>query len=207
VDRYGLTLNTLWCRQILWKRLWCDRHSILVHWMWLHRLRGSLIHTICDIVLARRSGFRRNVRGPPFDWSSGRLRKKGVLSVLFYAWLCGDLFREAWAFLFDQLFKQTLANLVQNALLGNDKSDRFDHMLLPLGSGGVVCVNVRILSQRKRREEGRKLRKLKKREGGQRVHKTEWSCMRLSDHKMSRIIERRGLTYFVPDNKHDGAFV
>ena len=72
-----------------------------------------------------------------------------MLSVLLYAWLCGDLFREAWAFLFGQVFKQTLPNFVQNTLLGDDKSDRFDHMLFPLGSGGVVGVNVRILSQRK----------------------------------------------------------
>jgi hypothetical protein len=151
--------------------------------MWLYRLRGSLIHTICDIVLVRRSRFWRNVGGPSLDRPSGRLRKKGVLSVLLYVWLCSDLFLEAWALLLGQVFEKTLANLVQYALLGDDKSDRFNHMLLPLGSGGVVGVNVRILIQRKRRHERRKLRELKEREGGQRVHETKRSCMRLCDYK------------------------
>jgi hypothetical protein len=73
-----------------------------------------------------------------------------VLPVLFYVWLCSDLFLKAWAFLLGQVFKQTLPKLVQDALFGDDKSDRFNHMLLPLGSGGVVSVNKRILSQRER---------------------------------------------------------
>jgi hypothetical protein len=73
-----------------------------------------------------------------------------VLSILLYAWLCGDLFLEAWAFLLRQVFKKTLPKLVQNALLGDDKSDRFNHMLVPLGSGGVVGINEGIISQRER---------------------------------------------------------
>jgi len=71
-----------------------------------------------------------------------------VLSILFHAWLCAYLFLEAWAFLLGQVFKKTLPELVQNALLGDDKSDRFNHMLLPLGSGGVVGINEGITSQR-----------------------------------------------------------
>jgi hypothetical protein len=73
-----------------------------------------------------------------------------VLSILLYAWLCGDLFLEAWAFLLSQFFKKTLPKLVQDALLGDDKSDGFNHMLVPLGSGRVVGINEGIISQRER---------------------------------------------------------
>lgn len=75
---------------------------------------------------------------------------ESVLSILLHVWLCGDLFLEARAFLFGQVFKETLPKLVQNALLGDDKSDRFNHMLLPLGGGGVVGINEGIISQRER---------------------------------------------------------
>ena len=125
----------------------CDGHSILVYWLCLSH---SLMHTIWDVVLVRRSEFRRGVRGPSLGWPTGCLRHEGVRSILLYAWLCSDLFLEAWAFLLSQVIKKTLPKLVQNALLGDDKSGRFNHMLVPLGSGGIVGINEGIISQRER---------------------------------------------------------
>jgi len=73
------------------------------------------------------------------------LRWKRIFSILLYPWLRGHLFLKTWAFLLGQVFKQTLPELVQNALFRDDKSDCFDHVLFPLGSGGIVSIDERIL--------------------------------------------------------------
>ena len=120
-------------------------HLVCLYWLSL-----ALVHSVGDVVLVWRSRFGRNVRCSSLDWPRGGLRWESELSVLFHRWLGGNLFLEAGAFPLGQFFEQTLPELVQNALFGDDESDCFDYVLFPLGSGSVVSVNERILVQGER---------------------------------------------------------